>query len=106
MPKITFINFEGNQHQVDAQLGQSLMEAAIQDDVDGIDADCGGACACATCHVYINHDWTAKVGKPEDLEAEMLDVAEGVEDNSRLACQIEITAELDGLIVTTPESQF
>lgn len=106
MPKITFIDFEGTHNTVEAELGQSLMEAATQNDVDGIDADCGGACACATCHVYINQDWLVKVGKPSDLEAEMLDVAEGVEANSRLACQVPITDALDGLMVTTPESQF
>lgn len=106
MPKITFIDFEGTHQTVDAELNQSLMEAATQNDVEGIDADCGGACACATCHVYIDQAWVERVGDPDDLEAEMLDVAEGVEENSRLACQISITDTLDGLIVTTPESQF
>jgi len=106
MPQITFIDFDGTQTTVDAELGQSLMEAATQNDVDGIDADCGGACACATCHVYIDKAWMEKVGRPTDLEAEMLDVAEEVEDNSRLACQVPVTAELDGLRVSTPESQF
>lgn len=106
MPKITFIDFEGNETVVNADVGQSLMEAATQNDVSGIDADCGGACACATCHVYIAEDWVANVGKPEELEAEMLDVAEEVKDNSRLACQVALTDQLDGLVVTTPESQF
>jgi len=106
MPKITFLDFEGTRNTFDAELGQSVMEVATQNDVDGIDADCGGACACATCHVYIDQNWVAKVGKPGNLEAEMLDVAEGVQENSRLACQIEFTEELDGLVVTTPESQF
>jgi len=106
MPQITFIDFDGTQTTVDAELGQSLMEAATQNDVDGIDADCGGACACATCHVYIDKAWMEKVGRPTDLEAEMLDVAEEVEDNSRLACQVPVTAELDGLRVNTPENQF
>jgi len=106
MPQITFIDFDGTQTTVDAELGQSLMEAATQNDVDGIDADCGGACACATCHVYIDKAWMEKVGRPTDLEAEMLDVAEEVEDNSRLACQVPVTAELDGLRVNTPKSQF
>ena len=82
------------------------MEAAVVNDVEGIDADCGGACACATCHVYIDQDWTAIVGPAEELEAEMLDVAEEVKENSRLSCQIKITEELDGLIVRTPESQY
>ncbi len=106
MPKITFIDFAGNHNTVEADINQSLMEAATQNDVDGIDADCGGACACATCHVYVDQSWLAQVGKPEELEAEMLEVAEEVKPNSRLACQIAISDDLDGLIVSTPESQF
>jgi len=106
MPKVTFIDFEENQTDVEVQVGYSLMEAAVVNDVEGIDADCGGACACATCHVYVDQDWTAIVGPAEELEAEMLDVAEEVKENSRLSCQIKITEELDGLIVRTPESQY
>lgn len=106
MPKITFIDFTGTERSVDAPNGDSVMEAATSNDLPGIDADCGGACACATCHVYVDSAWVDIVGKPNDLEAEMLDVAEDVQDNSRLSCQIKITDELDGLIVTTPESQF
>ena len=88
MPKVIFIDYEGSQQSVDAQVGQSLMEAAVDNDVAGIDADCGGACACATCHVYIDQDWVAKVGQPEDIETEMLSVAEEVRENSRLSCQV------------------
>lgn len=106
MPKITFIDFEGTQRTVDGKIGDSLMEAANSNDVPGIDADCGGACACATCHVYISEDWLDVVGKPAELEAEMLDVAEEVNDTSRLSCQVTVSQEMDGLIVTTPESQF
>ena len=106
MPKVIFIDYEGSQQSVDAQVGQSLMEAAVDNDVAGIDADCGGACACATCHVYIDQDWVAKVGQPEDTEAEMLSVAEEVQENSRLSCQVMLTEEMDGIIVTTPESQY
>jgi len=106
MPKITFIDFEGTERSVDANVGDSVMEAATNNDVAGIDADCGGACACATCHVYISEDWVNVVGKPEDIESEMLSVAEEVKDNSRLSCQIKVTDEMDGLVVTTPESQF
>ena len=106
MPKITFIDFQGNETTVDGKVGDSVMEAAVDNDVPGIDADCGGACACATCHVYVANDWLDIVGKPEDLEAEMLDVAEEVKDNSRLACQINVTDEMHGLVITTPESQF
>ncbi|MEO0367763.1 MAG: 2Fe-2S iron-sulfur cluster-binding protein [Pseudomonadota bacterium] len=106
MPKIVFIDFEGEQRTVDAVSGDSVMEAATSNDIPGIDADCGGACACATCHVYIDTDWMAVVGAPNELEAEMLEVAEEVEDNSRLACQVKVSEEMDGLVVTTPESQF
>ena len=106
MPKITFIDYQGNQTEVEAHTGSSLMEAAVDNDVSGIDADCGGACACATCHVYVDQNWLDKVGKPDDLEVDMLDVADGVQENSRLSCQIQVIDELDGLVVSTPESQF
>jgi len=106
MPKISFIDFERTERTVDANVGDSVMEAATNNDVPGIDADCGGACACATCHVYVNEDWMNVVGKPDDIESEMLSVAEEVKHNSRLSCQIRITDKMDGLIVTTPESQF
>lgn len=106
MPKITFIDFEGTERSVQGNVGDSVMEAATSNDIPGIDADCGGACACATCHLYIDEAWTEIVGKPEDLEAEMLDVAEDVRDSSRLSCQVKITDAMDGLVVVTPESQF
>lgn len=106
MPKITFIDYQGQETTVEGNVGDSIMEAALDNDVPGIDADCGGACACATCHVYIANDWLKIVGQPEDLEAEMLDVAEGVKENSRLACQIKVSDEMDGLVINTPESQF
>ncbi len=106
MSKITFIDYQGNSTEVEATNGDSVMEAATQNDVPGIEADCGGACACATCHVYVDPTWLDKVGKPGDLEAEMLDVADNVTDHSRLACQIPMSDELDGLVVTTPESQY
>ena len=106
MPKIHYIDFEGTERIVEANIGDSVMETATNNDMPGIDADCGGACACATCHVYVDAQWTGTVGKPEELEAEMLEVADGVKSNSRLSCQIKITEEMDGLVVTTPESQF
>lgn len=106
MPKVIFIDFEGTERAVDGLVGDSVMETATSHDLPGIDADCGGACACATCHVYVDQDWLSVVGKPDDLEAEMLDVAEDVRDNSRLSCQIKLTEEMDGLVVTTPETQF
>ena len=106
MAKVIFIDYQGEEREVDATNGDSLMEAATNNDIPGIDADCGGACACATCHGYIDQDWTAVVGSPADLEAEMLEVAEDVKDNSRLACQVKVSDEMDGLRVITPESQF
>ena len=106
MPKIIFTDFEGVERSVEAAVGDSVMEAATTNDVPGIDADCGGACACATCHLYVDEAWLDIVGKPEDLESEMLEVAEDVRDNSRLSCQIKVTEAMDGLVVTTPESQF
>lgn len=106
MTQITFIDFEGTERQVDATNGDSLMEAATSNNVPGIDADCGGACACATCHVYIDENWVSVVGQPLELEAEMLEVAEDVRPNSRLACQVKVSDEMEGLRVTTPESQF
>ena len=106
MPKIVFIDHQGEQRIIDANVGDSVMEAATSNDVPGIDADCGGACACATCHIYVDQQWAEVVGAASELEAEMLEVAEGVETNSRLACQMNITEEMDGLVVTTPESQY
>ena len=106
MPNITFIDFEGTQRTVEATVGDTLMETATSNDIPGIDADCGGACACATCHVYIDANWQDQVGAAEDLESEMLEVAEDVKPNSRLSCQVVITEAMDGLVVSTPESQY
>ena len=106
MPKITYIDFEGTERIVEGNIGDSVMETATNNDLPGIDADCGGACACATCHVYVDPKWMDIIGSPEDLEAEMLEVAEEVKENSRLACQLKITEQMDGLVVTTPENQF
>ncbi len=105
MPKITFIEQSGAEHVVDAEEGVSVMEAAIKNMVPGIDADCGGACACATCHVYVDETWTEKAGKADAMEESMLDFAYEPKENSRLSCQIKVTAELDGLIVRLPEFQ-
>lgn len=106
MPKITFIEHNGTQHTVDAQVGQSVMQAAMDNLVPGIDADCGGECSCATCHVMVNSDWLAKVGAPNDAEDSMLDLNPEREQNSRLSCQMTVSDELDGLIVDLPEFQF
>ena len=105
MPKITYIDHDGTERTVEAKNGESVMEAAIKNSIPGIDADCGGACACATCHVYVDEAFMEKVGQPEDMEQSMLDFAENVQTNSRLSCQIQISDDLDGIKVTTPESQ-
>jgi 2Fe-2S ferredoxin len=106
MPKITYIAHDGTARVVEVPVGLSVMEGAVKNMVPGIDADCGGACACSTCHVYIDSAWIEKVGKPNDVEADMLDFAFDVRDNSRLSCQIKVTDALDGLVVQTPERQF
>lgn len=105
MPKITFIEHDGTEHTIDVANGLSVMEGAIKNSIPGIDADCGGACACATCHVYVDPEWVEKTGTKEDMEQTMLDFAVDVEETSRLSCQIEVTDELDGLIVRLPQSQ-
>jgi len=106
MPKIVYIDQEGTRREVDAQVGETVMEAAVRNQVPGIEADCGGACACATCHVYVDPDWTAITGRPAEMEEDMLDFAYDVRENSRLSCQLRVSEEFDGLVVTTPERQF
>ena len=105
MPKVTFVAHDGTRHEVQAEAGLSLMRAAVDNDVPGIDADCGGACACATCHVYVDENFAAETGRPSAMEESMLDFAENVEPNSRLSCQIKVSDALDGLVVRMPESQ-
>ena len=105
MAKIIYVDHEGTERVVEATNGESVMETAIKNSIPGIDADCGGACACATCHVYVDAAFMDKVGTPEDMEQSMLDFAESVQSNSRLSCQISVSDDLDGLKVTTPESQ-
>ncbi len=105
MTKITFFAAPGEPRAVDALRGASVMEPALRNAVPGIEAECGGACACATCHVYVADEWTEKVGKPSQMEEDMLDFAFEVRPNSRLACQIKVTEALDGLVVTTPAKQ-
>ena len=106
MVKITFIEFDKTEHTIDADEGMSLMEVALQNDVPGIDADCGGACACATCHVYVDKSWVEKTGEAEQMEQDMLDFAFDVNEQSRLSCQVKITDDLDGIIINLPEKQF
>lgn len=105
MPKIIFIDFEGTARTVDAVAGATVMETAIKNGVPGIEAECGGACACATCHVYVDEAWREKTGEPSPMEEDMLDFGFDVRPNSRLSCQIKVTDALDGLTVRTPERQ-
>ena len=106
MAKITFIQPDGSSQQVDATPGVTVMEAAKSDDVTGSEAECGGSCACATCHVYVEPAWVEAVGKPAEMEEDMLDFAFDVREESRLACQIKVTDKLDGLVVRVPAKQF
>ena len=105
MAKITFIQHNGTEQTVDGIPGMTVMEAAIKNMVPGIDADCGGACACATCHVYVEEEWREKTGGPSPMEEDMLDFGYDVRPNSRLSCQIKVTDALDGLVVRIPERQ-
>src|SRR3954451_13368966 len=104
MPKITYIEHSGTAHTVDVPIGNSVMQGAVDNNIPGIDADCGGECACATCHVYVDEAWLAKCGTPGEQEASMLSFAATAQPNSRLSCQIEMSAELDGLVVRLPEA--
>jgi ferredoxin, 2Fe-2S len=106
MAKITFIQPDGAEQVVDAAPGVTVMEAAKLNMVPGIEAECGGACACATCHVYIDDGWREATGRPSQMEEDMLDFAFDVRDSSRLSCQIKVTPALDGLVVRVPEKQF
>lgn len=105
MVKITFIDTGGTARTVEGEVGATVMETAIKHGVPGIEAECGGACACSTCHVYIEEAWREKVGEPSPMEDDMLDFAFEVRPNSRLSCQIKVREELDGLTVCTPERQ-
>ena len=107
MPKVTYIEYNGTEHVVDVPIGLSVMRGAVDNNVPGIDADCGGECACATCHVYLEPHWLDKIGTPVpgSQEASMLSFAAVAQPNSRLSCQITMTDDLDGLVVSMPEGQ-
>ena len=105
MPKITYKDKDGVSKTIEVENGLSVMEGAIQNDIPGIDADCGGAMACATCHVYVEEKWLDKLPKEDDAEVDMIDMAHEPKKNSRLSCQLIVTDELEGLVVTTPEKQ-
>ncbi|NTJ42244.1 (2Fe-2S)-binding protein [Agrobacterium larrymoorei] len=105
MTKLTIVAFDGTATELDVSNGSTVMENAVRNSVSGIDAECGGACACATCHVYVDDAWTERVGSPEPMEEDMLDFAFDVRPTSRLSCQIKMSNALDGLVVHVPERQ-
>ena len=105
MPKIIYNDNQGNSKTIEIENGLSVMEGAVQNDIPGIDADCGGSMACATCHVYVEEKWLNKIPKAEEAEVDMIDMAYEPKKNSRLSCQLIVTNELDGLVVTTPAKQ-
>jgi 2Fe-2S ferredoxin len=106
MPKVIYRYADGSTREIEANEGQSVMDTAVKNGVPGIVAECGGACSCATCHVYVSDEWTEKVGGPGDLEDEMLDVAAAERrDSSRLSCQIKMSSAIDGLVVEIPATQ-
>jgi 2Fe-2S ferredoxin len=105
MPKITYIEQDGKTHTIEVASGLSVMEGAVQNNIPGIDADCGGSMACATCHVYVKEEWFNKLPKKEDGEEDMLDMAFEPKKNSRLSCQLMVSDQLDGLVVNLPEKQ-
>lgn len=105
MAKIHFVSHKGETRTVEIENGATVMEAAIRNGISGIEAECGGACACATCHVYVDEAWREKAGNPSPMEEDMLDFGFDVRSNSRLSCQIKVRDELDGLVVSIPERQ-
>ena len=105
MPQVTYIEHDGTAHQVELETGLSVMRGAVDNGVPGIDADCGGECACATCHVFVDEAWLAKTGTPSEQEASMLSFAATAQPNSRLSCQITMSEALDGMVVRLPEAQ-
>ena len=106
MPRVTLVEFDGTDHTIEAESGKSLMMNAIDNGVPGIDADCGGACACGTCHVFVDKQWLEAAGESNRLEESMLSMRPDREEISRLSCQIEITDAMDGMVVDMPESQY
>jgi 2Fe-2S ferredoxin len=105
MPSVTYIEHDGTEHTAEVKLGLSVMEGAVNNSVPGIDADCGGACACATCQVYVAPEWEAKLPPKSEMEETMLDFAPDVRPESRLSCQLRMTADLDGIVLNLPKTQ-
>ena len=106
MPTVTYVEANGQNHEIDIASGVSLMQGAVDNMIDGIVAECGGACACATCHCYIDDSWVAKIEPASEMEKDLLDCVTDPKDNSRLSCQVKMTDALDGLVIHLPESQF
>ena len=106
MTKIIYVEYNGNTHTVDVENGLSVMEGAVQNNIPGIDGDCGGGMACATCHVYVKDEWFNKLKKKTDGEEDMIDQAFGPKKNTRLSCQITVSDELNGLVINMPEKQI
>ena len=106
MVNITYVEFNGTEHVVDVEEGLTVMEGARDNGIPGIEADCGGACACSTCHVYVDPSWTGKLPEKEAMEEDMLDFAFEPKENSRLTCQLKVGPELEGLVVRMPEKQI
>ena len=106
MPRITYIEFDGTQHTIDAEIGVTIMQNALNHGVPGIDADCGGECSCATCHVILNEEWFYSLGEPSENEEAMLGLSPERTEYSRLSCQLPVTEEMDGLVLNLPEFQF
>lgn len=106
MAKITYIEFDGTPHEVDVSSGLSVMEGAVDNNIPGIEAECGGMCSCATCHVYVDPAWVEATGESQHIEQDMLESALDLQETSRLSCQIEVSDELDGLVVRMPELQI
>lgn len=106
MGRVTYIESNGERHQVNLENGQSIMQGALDNLIEGILGECGGCCSCATCHCYVDDAWLEKVGAPDDMEKDMLDSVVDPQSSSRLSCQIQMSDDLDGLVVRLPESQF
>lgn len=106
MPRITYVEFDGTEHEIDAEIGVSIMQNALNNNVPGIDADCGGECSCATCHVILDDEWFFQLGEPSENEDAMLGLNPERTEHSRLSCQIPVSEEMDGLVLSLPEFQF
>jgi len=103
---VTYIEHDGTEHKIQVEIGSSVMQGAIDNGIEGIVAECGGACSCATCHCYVDDSWIEKTGRAEDMEEALIECVDAPRETSRLSCQLEVTGELDGLVVHLPDSQY